>query len=150
MPTRKQRKRRAKDKRHDYEYVYVDEAGQEVEVDDGAPAKPAKQSSGTRPGAKQQKAPAKGGKQRPATAWREVKPPSWSRVGRRGLIFAPVMVVVVYLLKPANATPASVILQVIVLLAFFLPFSYFMDGVLYRQYRKKIGDPLPPRRAPKD
>ena len=63
----------------------------------------------------------------------------------RGLIFAPIMLVVVYLLKPASATPASIIVQVVVLLLFFLPFSYVMDSVMYRQYRKRIGDPLPPR-----
>ena len=33
MPTRKQRRRRLKELRHDYEYVYVDEEGREVEVD---------------------------------------------------------------------------------------------------------------------
>ena len=76
---------------------------------------------------------------------REVKPPSWDRVLRRGLIFAPIMLVVVYLLKPDSATPASIIVQVLVLLLFFLPFSYVMDSVMYRQYRKRIGDPLPPR-----
>src|SRR2546423_10035519 len=31
MPTRKQRRREAKSKRHDYEVVYVDEEGNEVE-----------------------------------------------------------------------------------------------------------------------
>jgi hypothetical protein len=55
------------------------------------------------------------------------------------------MVVVVYLLKPKGATAASVALQVIVLLVFFLPFSYLMDSLMYRAYRKRIGDPIPPR-----
>jgi hypothetical protein len=33
MPSRKQRKRRAKDRRHEWEYVYVDdETGEEVEA----------------------------------------------------------------------------------------------------------------------
>ena len=34
MPSRKQRRRRQKDRRHDWEYVYVDDAGQEVEAPD--------------------------------------------------------------------------------------------------------------------
>src|SRR4051812_39456044 len=143
MPTRKQRKRRAKDKRHEYEYVYVDDEGHEVEVDEpetrAAPAK-----AGVRPNAKSSKPAGKAAAtKRPAG--REVKPPSWDRVLRRGLIFAPIMLVVVYLLKPDSATPASIIVQVLVLLLFFLPFSYLMDSVMYRQYRKRIGDPLPPR-----
>ena len=33
----------------------------------------------------------------------------------------------------------------VVLLLFFLPFSYVMDSFMYRAYRKRIGDPLPPR-----
>ena len=35
MPTRKQRRREAKARRHDYEYVYVDDEGNEVAVDQG-------------------------------------------------------------------------------------------------------------------
>ena len=148
MPTRKQRRRRQKDRRHEYEYVYVDDEGQEVEVDEGEvhapPAKSAPAKAGVRPNAKSPKTAGKSaGRKQPVG--REVKPPSWDRVLRRGLIFAPIMLVVVYLLKPASATPASIIVQVLVLLLFFLPFSYMMDSVMYRQYRKRIGDPLPPR-----
>ena len=140
MPTRKQRRRRQKDRRHEWEYVYVDDEGHEVEVDedDTGSAKPAKQAAKTAA-----KAGARTGRSaRPA---RKVDPPSWQRVFRRGAIFAPVMVVVVYLLKPKNATPASIVVQVLVLLLFFLPFSYVMDSLMYRAYRKRIGDPIPPR-----
>ena len=60
------------------------------------------------------------------------------------------MLVVVYLLRPSNATTASIAVQLLVLLIFFLPFSYFMDVMMYRNYRKRIGDPIPPReRKPK-
>src|SRR3954453_22363789 len=145
MPTRKQRKRRAKDKRHEYEYVYVDDEGHEVDVEDDVPAKSAPAKAGVRPSAKSAKPAGKGAARKQQPAGREVKPPSWDRVMRRGLIFAPIMLVVVYLLKPDSATPASIVVQVLVLLLFFLPFSYVMDSVMYRQYRKRIGDPLPPR-----
>src|SRR4051794_18185946 len=146
MPTRKQKRRRQKGLRHEYEYVYVDDEGQEVEVDEDElepSVKAAPVKAGVRPSAKSAKQAGKPAGKKPAM--REVKPPSWDRVFRRGLIFAPVMLVVVYLLKPDSATPASIIVQVLVLLVFFLPFSYFMDTVMYRQYRKRIGDPLPPR-----
>jgi len=33
MPTKKQRRRQQKSRRHEYEYVYVDDSGQEVPVD---------------------------------------------------------------------------------------------------------------------
>jgi hypothetical protein len=140
MPTRKQKRRRQKDRRHEWEYVYVDDEGQEVDVeeDDAPAAKPAKQAAKT--------AAKSGAKSRqPARPARKIDPPSWRRVFRRAAIFAPVMVIIVYLLRPKDATAASVALQVIVLLLVFLPFSYMMDGLMYRNYRKRIGDPIPPR-----
>jgi hypothetical protein len=141
MPTRKQRRREQKNRRHEWEYVYVDDEGHEVEVEeDEAPAqadKPAKQ------GGKASARPAAKGAAR-STA-RKVDPPSWRKVVRRAAIFTPIMLVVIYLLKPKNATPASIIVQLLVLLLFFLPFSYFMDTMMYRTYRKRIGDPIPPR-----
>jgi hypothetical protein len=141
MPTRKQRRRRKKERRHEWEYVYVDDEGREVEVDETEvePAKPAKQPS--KSAAKTSSRP----RQPAGRAGRKVDPPSWRRVFRRGAIFAPIMVIVVYLLRPKGATAASVFLQVVVLLLFFLPFSYVMDSFMYRAYRKRIGDPLPPR-----
>jgi Flp pilus assembly protein TadB len=152
VPTRKQRRRQAKGRRHEYEYVYVDDQGNEVEgaaPAEEAPAKPRSQGTGVRPtGAKQtDKQPAQRGARqaRGALAPRKVDPPSWRKVGRRAAIFAPIMVVVVYLLKPSGATTASIIVQVVVLILFFLPFSYFVDSMMYRQYRKRIGDPIPPR-----
>ena len=143
MPTRKQRRREQKNRRHEWEYVYVDDEGHEVEVEeDEAPAKAAKPArQGTRPSAK----PAAKGSQSARGAPRKIDPPSWRKVGRRAAIFAPIMLVVVYLLRPSNATAASVIVQLLVLLVFFLPFSYFMDTMMYRNYRKRIGDPIPPR-----
>jgi hypothetical protein len=141
MPTRKQRRRRAKDRRHEWEYVYVDDEGHEVEVEEEpAPAKPggagkqATRSSG-RPASR---TPAKVG------PGRKVDPPSWHRTFRRAAIFAPVMLIVIYLLKPKDASPAALIVQLVVLLLFFIPFSYFMDSLLYRSYRKRIGDPIKP------
>jgi hypothetical protein len=148
VPTRKQRRRQQKERRHEYEYVYVDESGNEVEgaaVEDEAPAKRKSDSTGVKPTAA--KPAQRGGRQAQTAgrAARKVDPPSWRKVFRRAAIFAPVMLVVVYLLRPKDATAASIIVQVVVLLLFFLPFSYFVDSMMYRQYRKRIGDPIPPR-----
>jgi hypothetical protein len=152
VPTRKQRRRQAKERRHEYEIVYVDDQGNVVEgapPDDEAPAKPKPQSTGVRPtGAKAtgKQATQRGGRQaQGARAPRKVDPPSWRKVGRRAAIFAPVMALVVYLLRPSGASAAAVIVEVVVLILFFLPFSYFVDSMMYRQYRKRIGDPIPPR-----
>jgi len=56
-----------------------------------------------------------------------------------------VMLLVIYFLKPKDASAVTLIVQLAVLLLLFLPFSYYMDTIMYRQYRKRIGDPLPPR-----
>ena len=147
MPTRKQRRRQQKERRHEYEIVYVDEEGNEVEAEpDGKTSddKAKSQPSGVRPSAKQ---PASRGKQPAgARAPRKIDPPSWGRVGRRAAIFAPIMVIVVYYLNRNAANPVrETLISSIVLVLFFLPFSYFMDSVMYRQYRKRSGDPIPPR-----
>lgn len=140
MPTRKQRRRQAKDRRHEYEIVYVDDEGNEIEADPAEEAATAK----SRP-AKAAAKPAARGRRPAGRAPRKIDPPSWQRVFRRAAIFTPVMLLVVYFLKPKNASAASVLVQVVVLLLLFLPFSYFMDTMMYKQYRKRIGDPIPPR-----
>jgi hypothetical protein len=128
MPTRKQRRRQQKSRRHDYEYVWVDDEGQEVEVDPSElRAIKAEPKDGKVPRDKR------------GRAVRKIEPPSWARVGKRALIFAPFMFAVVWILRPEGATPATVVVQTLVLLGFFLPFSYLMDSVMYRSYLRRTG-----------
>jgi hypothetical protein len=121
VPTRKQRRRRAKDRRHEYEFVYVDEEGQEVEVDE--PAEERKKKTDGRPPPR-------------TRAGRVVEPASWSRVGRRALIFSPLMFITIRLLEKNEPLSAS-IFRTVVLLALFLPFSYVMDAMLYRSHLRR-------------
>jgi hypothetical protein len=121
VPTRKQRRRRAKERRHDYEYVYVDEEGQEVEVDEPEKA-PSKSKNGRGPVR--------------TRSGRRVDPPSWNRVGKRALIFAPLMFITIRLLEHKEPLVASVF-RTVVLLLVFLPFSYVMDSFLYRSYQRR-------------
>jgi len=123
VPTRKQRRRRQKERRHDYEYVYVDEEGREVEVE-----------------VEEAKAPERKDKRPVATArgGRVVQPASWQRVGRRALIFAPLMFITIRLLERSEPLVAS-IGRTIFLLLIFLPFSYVMDTILYRSYQRRSG-----------
>jgi len=121
VPTRKQRRRRAKERRHDYEYVYVDEEGREVEVDEPGKA-PSKSKNGTRPVR--------------TRSGRRIDPPSWNRVAKRGLIFAPLMFITIRLLERGEPLAASVFRTAFLLLV-FLPFSYVMDSFLYRSYQRR-------------
>jgi hypothetical protein len=134
VPTRKQRRRRQKERRHEYEYVYVDQEGEEVDVDpaelEEEPASATPRAK-PKPKAKRQAAPQRGG--------REVQPPSWRRVGKRGLIFAPFMFLTLLLLDRGQSYNLLVI-NTVVLLAFFLPFSYVLDTLMYRVYVKRAGN----------
>ena len=123
MPSRKQRRRRQKERRHEYEYVYVDEEGHEVDAPD-------EDSDGEkRRNGKPQPAAARGG--------RRVDPPSWTRVGRRALIFAPIMFITIRVLERSEPLYAT-LARTAFLLALFLPFSYVMDALLYRSYTKRM------------
>jgi hypothetical protein len=131
MPTKKQRRRQQKARRHEYEYVYVDDEGNEVEVDPGE----LRAAKGGRREAKPQRT---GGRKaaRP-TARRGVEPPSWRRATRRAAIFGPVLVVAMMLFNH-NLPLAEQIAPAIFLLVFFIPFSYFTDSLTYRVYRKRV------------
>lgn len=134
MPTRKQKRRRQKGRRHEYEYVYVDEEGNEVDVvEDEARA----ERSASRNGKTQARS-------RSAAANVKVQPPSWRRVGKRGLIFAPLMFVTVMLLDNSLELWQAAVTTAW-LMAIFLPFSYFMDSFMYRRYVKRTGA-APPKR----
>jgi hypothetical protein len=132
MPSRKQRRRRLKDRRHDMEYVWLDEEGNEIEVDEVA--QPARNGSG--PKTAKGKAATKA---KPIQAGgRVVKPPSWRRAARRGVLFAPLIVIFVYVLN-RGVEPWAVAINVLVLLAFFIPFGYLMDRITYRAYTRRLG-----------
>jgi hypothetical protein len=139
VPSRKQRRRREKSRRHEYEYVYVDEEGREVEVDPGELRK----ERDDKPGGAKPASAGRGGGGRPM---RKVQPPSWSRVGRRALIFAPLMFITVSLLG-RSLTIGQRVVETLFLLVFFLPFSYVMDTIVYRSYLRRTGQAPPGRRG---
>jgi len=124
MPSRKQRRRRQKERRHEWEEVWVDDEGNEVEAppDDAEIARNGKRAAA---------AP-----RRQAGGRRQVQPPSWRRVGKRGLIFAPIMFLTVTFLG-TDLTIGQKLFQTVFLLAFFLPFSYAIDALMYRMFLKR-------------
>lgn len=136
MATQKQRRRRAKEKRHDYDLVYIDEDGveQPVERDDSPRKPPSRVGKGTTT-AKSQKPQTTG---RGSRRGREVQPPSWNKVLKRGAIFAPIFFATVMLLGGSKMTIQGAILQTVLLIGVFIPFSYFMDRVVWRQQQKRL------------
>jgi hypothetical protein len=146
MPTRKQRRRREKSFRHEWEYVEVDpETGEERPVDpaelrerpekaDGKERKPAGRRGGDQRGGNK-----RGGKQRASTR-RAPQPPSWRRVWKRTALFAPLMALFIYWTQSSSkggVTAAGILLNTAILIAFFAPFSYLVDAMTYRIYTKR-------------
>lgn len=123
MATKKQKRRREKERRHEYEYVYVDEEGREVEVEEAEAAR-----DQGKPAAQRSVRTERG---------RTIDPPSWRRTLRRAAIFSPLMFVILYLLRPKDSTPGSVVLSVALLMVFFIPFSYFMDSLMFRLAQRR-------------
>ena len=114
MATKKQRRRRAKEHRHDY--VWVDDEGNEVDPEGGASTeKRAERTSASR---------------------RDPQAPSWQRTLKRGAIFAPIMFGTVLLLSPEQPM-ATKITQTLLIVAIFIPFSYFLDRFFYRTAQRR-------------
>jgi len=135
MATQKQRKRRAKEKRHDYDLVYIDEDGVEQPVErEEEPRKPTgRGSKGT-----VSKSSASKSSSRSSRSAKVAQPPSWSKVIKRGAIFAPIFLATVMLLGGSKMTFMAAVIQTFLLVAVFVPFSYFMDRVVWRQQQKRL------------
>ncbi len=130
MATRKQRRKRAKDQRHDYEVVYLDSEGNEVELEPDESPKGAKTAS--RAGNGGSKSPSR------SSRMREPKPPSWPRAIRRGAIFMPILIAVVIVTNRKSTTPLGLVLVAIVFTALVIPFGYFTDHLAWRAYQKRL------------
>ena len=129
MANQKQRRRRAKEKRHAYELVEIDSEGNEtvltastLKTEERPAAKPTKGRASTA---------AKGGRGAP-------QPPTWRKVFKRGAIFAPIFLATVLLLGGGSMTFAKAVVQTFFLLAVFVPFSYFMDRLVWRSQLKRL------------
>ena len=139
MPSKKQRRRQQKLKRHEYEEVYVDDEGRELAPEEAEELVGPARSRSREARAKAQ--PQQRGR-------RAIEPPSLRRTLKRGLIFFPLMLAVIFILPAReDATTVGKVLNAVVLMAFFLPFSYFMDSMMWRTYQRRLAkEPEPKKR----
>ena len=82
-----------------------------------------------------------------ARGGRTINPPSWNRVLKRAAIFAPIMFIVVMLVSPEGSSIAGTVAQTAFLMLIFLPFSYVMNTVTYRMWRRRTGQTGSPKRT---
>ena len=138
MPSRKQRRRREKDFRHDMRIFEVDEEGNEIPIAE-LRAHEEKPAAKTKQVAKTQK-----GGGRPPRSARVISPPSWERAFKRGgLMGGAMLVIFIFLLKNGPAFQ-RIVIPVIYAIA-FIPLTYWIDRTAYRTYLRRMNQP--PRAA---
>lgn len=136
MPTRKQRRRMQKERRHEYETVWVDAEGNELEEppeEEVAAATPAKRD-GTKP---KPKAKANASQQRGGRPVRTPLPPSWQRAAKRASIIGVVIFVFIYISR--HSFPAAFVSGIIYTLL-FIPFQYTLDRFGYNRWQRRAAE----------
>ena len=129
MPTRKQRRRRAKDFRHDMRVFEVDSEGNEV------PLAELRTPEERRPKpAKPQQGKAKSKSNRPL---RVPPQPSWHRAIRRGGTMGALMLVAFLFVLKNGPLPQRIGIGVFYGLA-FIPLTYWIDRTAYRTYQRRL------------
>ena len=133
MPTRKQRQRKQKSKRHEWETVWVDDEGNELEEPPEEVVERDREKKERAPAAKATaKQPARRGTRR------EPQPPSWNRAVKR----AGLLGIVVYFLFSLSAGSSgnryvAALIPAVIYTALFVPFTYLIDRFAYRRYQAK-------------
>ena len=134
MPSKKQRRRRAKAFRHEYDLVLVDGDGNEVPVDpeerrNEREAKDQQRSAKPKSGSGQS---SRGGR-----TPRQPPVPSWERALRRGGVMGALMLLAfIFLFK--NAPIGIRLLWGIFYAGAFVPLTYFIDRTAYRSYQRRV------------
>ena len=133
MPTKKQRRRAAKERRHEYETVWVDAEGNELDEppEEAAAATPERRDNG-KPKPKQQ-----GG----GRSGRVPPVPSWQRATKRSLLLGVAVFAFFYLWGSKGHTgslPYAFAIAVLYV-ALFIPFTFMMDRMTYRRWQQRQG-----------
>jgi hypothetical protein len=136
MPTKKQRRRAEKERRHEYETVWVDAEGNELEEPPEEPvASPRPKRDDGKPKAKQPQQQ----QQRGGRSVRVPPPPSWQRAGRRSLILGAVVFALFYVVgsKGGKRDPFTAIEISVIYTLLFIPFTYYMDRWTYNRWQRR-------------
>jgi hypothetical protein len=141
MPSRKQRRRREKTFRHEYETVLLDGAGNEIALDpdelraereakqkERSQAKPA----ATAKGKKKKQQPARG-----ARPMRVPPLPSWRRAIKRGGTMGALMLVAFVFIFKNGPVAQRLGIGIFYGLA-FVPLTYWIDRTAYRTYERRL------------
>jgi hypothetical protein len=136
MPSRKQRRREAKNKRHEYEFVYVDGEGNELDevpeelLENEKPKPPSRNGSKATPA-----------KRRPPAGRARRKPPepSWNRAVKRSLLLGAVVFVLFSFTAKGTMSHRYVaaLIPAVIYTALFIPFTFAIDRFAYRRWQAR-------------
>jgi hypothetical protein len=136
MPTRKQRRRRAKDFRHDMRVFEVDADGNEV------PLAELRTTEERKPKAEKQPQP----RTKSGRAMREPPQPSWRRAIKRGGLMGALMLVAFIFILRGGALPQRIMIGLFYGLA-FIPLTYWIDRTAYRSYQRRLAKQSAPKKT---
>ena len=129
MPTRKQKRRESKSKRHDYEFVYLDGEGNELdEVPEELEQPKKERTNGSKPSAGKRTQPVPRGRRQPPV-------PSWNRALKRGAMLGAVVLVLFSF--GAKGHIVSVIPLALLYTALFVPFTFYIDRFAYKRWQAR-------------
>jgi len=131
MSTRKQKRRELKAQRHDYEFVYFDGEGKELdEVPEELEQPKKERTNGSKPAAGKKGQPVSRGRRQPPQ-------PSWSRAFKRGGMLGAVVLILFSLGSKGHI--ARVIPLALVYTLLFVPFTFYIDRFAYRRWEARQG-----------
>lgn len=132
MPTKKQRRRALKERRHEYETVWVDEEGNELEEPPEDLVAPPEKRDGAKP--KSKATPQRGNR-----AARIPPAPSWQRAAKRSLVLGAVIFVAFYIAgaKSGGNRVLSAIEITVIYTLLFMPFQYMIDRFAYSRWQRR-------------
>jgi hypothetical protein len=124
-----------KERRHEYETVWVDAEGNELEEPPEDVAAAPEKRDGAKPKSKAKATQ----QQRGGRTIRVPPPPSWQRAAKRALIIGAVIFVFIYLVGSRNGghNIASALLLAVVYTALFIPFQYVLDRFAYNRWQRR-------------
>jgi hypothetical protein len=135
MPTRKQKRRELKSKRHEYEFVYLDSEGNEVEEPEEADA-PVRETS-TSNGAKSKQSAAKKSTTQSGRPRREPQPPTWKRAAKRSALLG--IFVMIFFSFTVKGDLIRVLPTALLFAVAYIPVLYYIDRMAYRRFQARGG-----------
>jgi ferric-dicitrate binding protein FerR (iron transport regulator) len=140
MPSKKQRRRREKTFRHEYETVLLDSDGNEVAIDPEELRAEREAKQKERAGAKPAAGAAGKTKKQPARAARPIREPplpSWRRAVKRGGAMGGLMLVAFIFVFKSGPLPQRLAIGLFYGLA-FIPLTFWIDRTAYRTYQRRL------------